>query len=308
MVVTVRLVPGEGLVARVGSKVLVVPAGSPHVDVDALRHDLDHLDGTVLTSAVETAHGFSSVAVVAPGPQGWAVLVPGGLRIRTVYRERESVYDGPQHAVKTDPLQVWITPSGDPEPSAAEDLPVLAGETAKAGGVVLTADTREVPLDLDGTVVEGLRCTCQTLLPSTALRCWVCGEPVPEDPEPASGVRPTLGALVADDGQAHELVSDYVVGRDPSAAEGTPDARPLPQRDHSHLLSRAHALVTLDGWEVLVSDLSTNGTFVRPPDGWRWQRLSAQQPSRVAPGSDIRLGRRRLRFEPPGWRGAVTDQ
>ncbi len=87
---------------------------------------------------------------------------------------------------------------------------------------------------------------------------------------PVDGPRPPLGVLVLQDGSVCQLDTDYVLGREPtldsSVADGS--ARPLRLGTASGLVSRIHARVELDGWQVFISDLnSANGTQILQPGG-----------------------------------------
>ena len=113
------------------------------------------------------------------------------------------------------------------------------------------------------------------------------------------GPRPPLGVLVTDDGAVFSLVHDYVVGREPeTAAEvlaGT--ARPIALDDPKVAMSRVHARILLDGWEVRVEDAtSANGTFVGHGDD-DWTRLEPGVPTTIKAGTRIAVGGRTLTFE-----------
>lgn len=93
------------------------------------------------------------------------------------------------------------------------------------------------------------------------------------------GTRPPLGVLTLDDGTTLGVQWDTVVGRDPSidarVAEGA--AFPFVVTDDARTVSRAHALLELVDWDVMISDLgSRNGTWVRTDP--------ASTPTRLEPG------------------------
>lgn len=297
------VLPGDGVVARVGAGVVVLGgAADPAAALARLAEVLAGLEGTRYTTAVGEA-GVGPVAAVAPGDRGWAVLVPEGMQVRTVYADRTSARDGPVHAVQHDVRRMLLAPPGV-TPPAVEGLTPLADAPAPGAGVVLVAEEATgtpaptEPVD----VVAGVWCSCGALAPPTALRCVGCGEPLPADRQVARGPRPPLGALVAEDGTRYPLDRDYVLGRAPEEDPDVQSGRavPLPLRDAQRGISRAHALVRRDGWDVLVADRgSDNGTFVRPADGWEWRRLDLGVWYRMLPGSDLRVGQRVLRFVPP---------
>jgi pSer/pThr/pTyr-binding forkhead associated (FHA) protein len=91
-----------------------------------------------------------------------------------------------------------------------------------------------------------------------------------------------------------------VVGREPEAsAEVTSgSARALFLDDAELTISRVHAKVILDGWEVRVQDAgSSNGTFVQVPGDREWVRLEAGVPMTIEPGTRVSFGGRALTFE-----------
>jgi len=118
------------------------------------------------------------------------------------------------------------------------------------------------------------------------------------------GNRPPLGVLVFDDGTTCTLDDDYVLGREPDRDEAVVSgrARPLLVTDDDLEISRIHAGVVLDGWDVTIVDLdSANGTFMSNPDG-SWTRLIPQVPVVMSGGMRVRLGQRTVLFDTPGSR------
>lgn len=304
MAVQVHVLPGDDVVVRVGLGALVVPrAVADAVGVDRLTGALAGLEGSRFTTAAAQVPGADGrVAAVSPGESGWGVVAPEGWQVRTRYADRRSVNDGPVHAVKHDPsalalvgpgvdlLDGWAVEEG------AQGLPALGeGDHTAGGGLVLVVVAE--PVDEDGVLVRGIRCDCGALHPPLTLACASCGRDLPDGPL-VQGVRPSLGELHVDDGRTFPLTSTYVLGREPwdshAVTEGM--ARPLELVDASRLVSRVHATLVLDGWDVVVTGHSTGGTSVRPPDGHRWTVLDAGEPRVLLPGSQLRLGRRRVAF------------
>jgi pSer/pThr/pTyr-binding forkhead associated (FHA) protein len=111
--------------------------------------------------------------------------------------------------------------------------------------------------------------------------------------------RPPLGVLVVDDGTVLLLTGDVIIGREPGLAEEVTSGRaqPLQLRDETHSVSRVHAHVRLTGWEVTVVDSgSSNGTFLSSTGtAGPWVRV--EEPTPLAPGDRIRLGKRQLMFD-----------
>lgn len=114
----------------------------------------------------------------------------------------------------------------------------------------------------------------------------------------ASGA-PVRGRLVFDDGATFTLDRSYVIGRE-LPDTGDPSLAPLVVDDAEHSVSRRHAEVRLDGWDVVVRDLgSSNGTRVWDPRAAIWERLETGQPLVLEYGTYVAVGRRVFVFEPP---------
>jgi pSer/pThr/pTyr-binding forkhead associated (FHA) protein len=117
---------------------------------------------------------------------------------------------------------------------------------------------------------------------------------------PSPGPRPPLGVLVLDDGATFRLDTPYVVGREPErdgdVASGR--ARALRIDDPDGVVSRVHARVELDGWDVVLVDLgSSNGTHVCEQGTEDWIRIPPRTPVPIRPGTRVLFGRRGIRYE-----------
>jgi len=162
---------------------------------------------------------------------------------------------------------------------------------------------RRRPTDAASAPVEILGCYCKNghFDDPEARFCAVCGISMNQKTlVPRPGVRPPLGLLVVDGGAIFQLDADYVIGREPGldATVTAGKARPLRIMDNTDTVSRAHAKIELDGWEVLVSDLgSANGTVVRQPGDSTGQRLVPRLPIRLVPGSYVDLGGTGFHYE-----------
>jgi pSer/pThr/pTyr-binding forkhead associated (FHA) protein len=74
-------------------------------------------------------------------------------------------------------------------------------------------------------------------------------------------------------------------------------ARPLGVDDADRAVSRVHAEIRIAGRAVQVIDRdSVNGTFVYPEGGSGWERLPANEPYELAPGTQVLVGRRTLLY------------
>ncbi len=143
-------------------------------------------------------------------------------------------------------------------------------------------------------VVVGVYCKNGHFDDPEARYCAVCGIGMAQlTKTPVDGPRPPLGVLVLQDGSVCQLDSDYVLGREPtldsSVADGS--ARPLRLGIDSGLVSRIHARVELDGWQVFISDLnSANGTEILQPGGSSPETLQPGIRTPLVAGAQIRLG------------------
>jgi pSer/pThr/pTyr-binding forkhead associated (FHA) protein len=104
--------------------------------------------------------------------------------------------------------------------------------------------------------------------------------------------RPALGQLVFSNGRAVTIDRTILVGRSPRA-ERT-DGNGIPQLvmvDSPHGdVSRTHARIFIEGWQVLLEDLgSTNGTVITNATGVS-RRIRSGEPAIVTAGSVIDLG------------------
>lgn len=149
--------------------------------------------------------------------------------------------------------------------------------------------------------VQGIVCSRNHFNDPTSIYCATCGiSMVHQTHNLVPGPRPPLGVLVVDDGSVFTLSHDYVVGREPENADDVQAGRalPLPLADPDHTLSRVHAKVLLEGWDVKVVDgRSANGTFLAKQGETAWTRLTPGEPTTIQPGTRISLGGRSIVFD-----------
>ena len=234
--------------------------------------------------------------VVEPDPDGSGVPDGGGSGPPSL----PSVPVADVAVDRTEPFSaVVLVGAGSPAPSGTRaPLPIA---TRPPEPEAPEAPVPAHPPPDDTTTVIGVYCKNGHFNDPSARYCAVCGISMAQQTlVPRPGPRPPLGVLVLDDGSIFSLDADYVVGRDPSrdpdVIAGT--ARPLRIDDPEGLLSRVHARIHLDGWDVAVVDLgSSNGTGVWGPHDSAWMRAPAQAPIVVRPGTQIGIGRRQMRYE-----------
>jgi hypothetical protein len=193
----------------------------------------------------------------------------------------------------------------DFEAAVAAEQPGAEMPPSEATGAAdLPLPSADTPVDdlgpvADAPIVLGVYCKNGHFGDPNARSCVVCGvSRGRRGPAPQPGPRPPLGALVLDDNSALELSADCVVGReptlDPSVAAG--EAHPLSIPDAA--VSRVHARIHLDGWQVLLIDLgSVNGTRIRLPGKRSEQVLEPNVPFPLQSGTRVLVGTQGFQYE-----------
>ncbi|PZS16104.1 MAG: hypothetical protein DLM57_11455 [Pseudonocardiales bacterium] len=194
---------------------------------------------------------------------------------------------------------VVLFTAGDAEPQAPERPPLpIATPPEPVAPEVAPAPH---PVDDARAQIMGVYCKNGHFDDPSARYCAICGISMAQQTLlPRLGPRPPLGVLVLDDGGIFSLDTDYIIGRHPvgdnDVVAGT--ARPLRIEDADGVLSRVHARIRLEGWQVQVVDLgSANGTGLWGPGETGWHRIPPQTPVAIAPGTQVGFGRRQLRYE-----------
>lgn len=362
----VQVVPGDGVVARFGSCVVVIGPGSQAAEVERIlaiarvTGDTDspgrtlayRLAGYMSDAGPERTPAFAAVAdagdrllVIAHGDISVSAATPDGA-VELSGADRPTWVDdflpedavsvrisgGDGSALASSDLIQGIVPGGgavlaesdaalavgspveaerEPEP-VAEDAQrdAEAGPPPDVELVDLTTSNARAPLpptgkepasEPDGAVmVDGIRCARGHFNHPQARFCSSCGlSMVQQTHNITQGERPPLGVLVMADGRTLALDHSYVIGRDPAAdaVVAAGEARPFQLEDPDQILSRVHAEVRLDGWDVqLVDRRSANGTFLQDEEG-QWRRLPPEEPVTLVPGSRARLGRHEMTFD-----------
>lgn len=157
------------------------------------------------------------------------------------------------------------------------------------GGTTFAGSFR--PSGPTGPQLQAVSCPSGHLNPPQAERCRACGAAI-VDRSIRVVSRPSLGHLNFEGGTVVDIDRPLLIGRKPTAEGVADDAEVpglvvLPDPDGS--LSRVHAEVRIEGWEVLVVDRnSTNGTFVEIP-GQPPVMLRPMEPCLISPGTRITL-------------------
>lgn len=187
-------------------------------------------------------------------------------------------------------------PAATPDPSATLVPP--AEESDESNNRTMTRGQLQQMLGTAGIVgpsVLAVQCAQGHLSNPMLPRCRTCGGPVP-DQTPTQVARPSLGVLRMPNGDTVSLDKSVVLGRAPQPTPGMDEH--LVTVTTSGEISRMHARITLDGWNVVLRDLNTtNGTFLTLP-GQSIVQLRGGEDYLVEPGSEIDLADTlTLRFE-----------
>jgi hypothetical protein len=192
-------------------------------------------------------------------------------------------------------------PAPDPEDTGpVPALHTLVGMPVPAPTVIDYPDA-EAQQNPSAPLVLGIHCRNGHFTDPDTRACVICGtESRRLGAEPEPGPRPALGVLILDDGTTLPVDCDYVIGRNPSKDESVASgaARPLRVSDDLGSVSRVHARIELNAWQVLLTDLgSGNGTHVQPRGAAAPQRLEPQVPMAIQPGTRFFVGAPCLRYE-----------
>lgn len=191
----------------------------------------------------------------------------------------------------------FVPPSDPVDPSPPVATSEQAGDhdgltVTRADLAVMRASPAATAPPVPGAnEVLAIRCELGHANPPQASSCRNCGRPVLAG-APVSVQRPPLGVLVFSNGDRVVVDRNILVGRNPRVA-GTVSGE-LPRvvkfEDLGKGLSRTHAEVRLEGWQMLLEDLqSTNGTEVTLP-GQAPRRLHAGEPASLVPGTRVDFG------------------
>ncbi|ONH33474.1 FHA domain-containing protein [Pseudofrankia asymbiotica] len=188
------------------------------------------------------------------------------------------------------------------EEDDSEALTQLPGQTFTVSDLIDPDD--DAPTMLPGgdqeQQVEGVLCPNGHFNHPQAPYCAQCGASLSStESQSVWRPRPPIGVLVFDDGQTVPVDIDLVIGRQPDRDDavraGT--ARPLPVEDGESAVSRVHAVITLNGWDAVITDRgSANGTYIAPPEATVWTALDPHQPAPLTSGTRVQVGKRTFVF------------
>ncbi|WP_261575089.1 FHA domain-containing protein [Frankia gtarii] len=185
----------------------------------------------------------------------------------------------------------------DDEHDAMTQLP---GQTFTVSDLIDEDDAPTMLPSNSEPQVEGVLCANGHFNHPQAPYCAECGLSLAQQgARTVWGPRPTVGVLVFDDGLTMNVDMDLVIGRQPDRDDAVRagKARALPVEDGESAVSRVHAVITLTGWDAVITDQgSANGTYIAPPEATVWTPLSPHQPAPLVPGTRVQVGKRTFVF------------
>lgn len=194
---------------------------------------------------------------------------------------------------------VGVGPSGPPRPPLEAGEPAGTGTRCASGGPA----TGGTPAGPKPGEARGHLCSRGHLNDPRSHFCVLCGIRMNERTGVlVIGSRPPLGLLVFDDGATYTVDAEYLVGRMPESDDRVRSGtlRSIVVEDRSGAVSRVHAEVRVDGWDVVLVDSgSRNGTFVAAAGDPAWSPVPAGQSCRLVSGMRVRMGGRTFVFESP---------
>lgn len=321
--------PSFFVAVRDGQQWRCAVRGAITVTLDGTEHIVGDAVSTWLEFTAPEASSLE-VEVRDAGPVSWHPVGDGPTRIGALRRAPETAagpsaraqptVEPPREVVAKVELPRAVEPTvthpgaddtiaGAPpdveEPVAVSRYDDLFGDFTVAGGVAAAAVLESAAVDADAVhatdtatgfdhsevAVSATLCPQHHPNPPERGRCWRCATTL-DSSAVVRVARPALGTVALDDGRVIDIDRTVLLGRNPRA-ERT-DAAHLPALvsvgSEAAGVSRTHARIFLDGWQVLVEDLgSTFGSTLIGADG-ATRRLRPGQPELVNGDSVLDLG------------------
>jgi hypothetical protein len=173
-----------------------------------------------------------------------------------------------------------------------------------AGGPSLSplplASTWATSLASDRPYVEGVRCEQGHFNHPRTSNCLRCGRPLPAGSQQISGPRPSIGALLADDGSIWALTAGCLIGAAPASANDTQSGamQAIAMRaGANHTMAPVQAEVQIIRWSAFLVDRGAEGgTWWQGPAAPGWSQLSRNEQRELAAGSHLSCGGRVLTY------------
>ena len=221
----------------------------------------------------------------------------------------------PSSAQDTPPAGPAQAQGGPSQPSFSPLAPpvAVAGATAVAGAPstmdlrnVLAPGSPPLPLasnagaPLDRPEVPGVYCERGHLNHPGSSRCARCGRAIAPGAQAASGPRPPVGVLLADDGSIWTLDKSYLIGADPASAGevrmGTAHAISM-RAGANHTMAPIQSEVKVSGWTVYLVDRGADGgAYWQGPSGSGWVQLGRNEQRELTDGAHLSCGGRVLTY------------
>ncbi|QJY47271.1 FHA domain-containing protein [Pseudonocardia broussonetiae] len=302
-------VVGGGGIELVGAPTVAPPVSAPAAAATAPPGSINAqptLVGMETGRAAGTAPAppeaapAAAVALGKPGPApAPPPVVPGTGQLPAV-GERPGAGQPPAPGPRTPPRRSdaihGVPPDGPPRPPLEAGDPGGTGTRSASGGPSAATPTGPGPGEARGHL-----CSNGHLNDPRSRACVLCGVRMNERTGVlVIGTRPPLGLLVFDDGAAYTVDGGYLAGRMPESDERvrSGELRSIVVEDRSGAVSRVHAEVRVEDWDVVLLDAgSRNGTFLAAPGDPSWSQLPPGQARRLLPGTRVRLGGRTFTFE-----------
>ncbi len=188
-------------------------------------------------------------------------------------------------------------PAETPAPDVAP-APAAAAAPGPGSGATQAHDASPD----DPNWVLGIRCPLDHHNHPEAEYCSQCGRKMGINSTAVfvGGPRPPLGLFLLDDGGAIPIATDLLIGRDATTHEDVRagDRQAVLLTDASNVVSRHHLAITLDEWNVTVTDLgSANGTSLVSDLTGRAMTLDPHQVVTMQPGDLLQIGPRTLQLQ-----------
>jgi len=237
----------------------------------------------------------------SPSPE---VSPPNGIQQAEHESEDAESTSSPLNAAQGDAESTTSPLNAGQEDAESTISPLNAGQDETGEAMVAEPMVAE-PMMAGAVVVEpepyqviGVYCKKEHFNDPKVAYCTVCGIAMTQTTRlPVLGVRPPLGVLVLDDGNMFPLVRDHVLGRAPESDSAVLAGTAIGLTLLDPMISRVHARVVLDDWQVCLEDAgSTNGTFLWGPGDTAWTRLPRGAKAALQPGTVAAIGQRQLRY------------
>jgi hypothetical protein len=244
--------------------------------------------GTASADWLPLLGGVVNASVVQLGAVESAVDAEAGeTAIEPLPSAPESIDDGGPDTAEQPVIELADFEEAEAE-EEAEAVPVSpeSPDQPEAAEAVDSAEAAQQPV-----LIMAVSCPEGHLTSPYLNMCRVCGQPVAPQ-RPVEVPRPPLGTILFANGDRELLDRPVILGRSPRVPADYAGEQPklLQLDDPGRDVSGQHLQVSIDGWQVLLTDLgSTNGTEVVFP-GAQPVRLQPNDPLMIGSGTYVVLG------------------